>query len=73
MENSTFTLVGDPKQSIYRFRGGDAEIMLNIINKKENAPVEVEVVPLKHNFRSAQNIVDFNNELYRFYETYFLS
>lgn len=68
MENSTFTLVGDPKQSIYRFRGGDAEIMLNIINKKENAPVEVEVVPLKHNFRSAQNIVDFNNELYRFYE-----
>lgn len=67
MENTTFTLVGDPKQSIYRFRGGDSEVMLDIINKKENSPVEVEVERLQQNFRSAKNIVKFNNELYHFY------
>lgn len=69
MENSSFTLVGDPKQSIYRFRGGNAEIMLDIINGKDPSPVAVHLETLKNNYRSAQNIVKFNNDLYRFYET----
>lgn len=64
-ENS-FTLVGDPKQSIYRFRGGDSDLMLNILNKKEQTPVEVSVEVLGNNWRSAKNIVDFNNELYTY-------
>lgn len=66
-EKSSFTLVGDPKQSIYRFRGGNAEIMLDIINKKDISPIEVEIETLQQNFRSAKNIVKFNNELYNFY------
>ncbi|MDO4225562.1 MAG: UvrD-helicase domain-containing protein, partial [Bergeyella zoohelcum] len=65
-ENSSFTMVGDPKQSIYRFRGGDSELMLNILNKKEKTPVEVSVENLEYNWRSAKNIVAFNNELYDF-------
>jgi len=69
-ENSSFTLVGDPKQSIYRFRGGNAEIMLDIINKKDFSPIEVEIETLQQNFRSAKNIVKFNNELYHFYGSY---
>lgn len=69
-ENSSFTLVGDPKQSIYRFRGGNAEIMLDIINKKDVSPIEVEIETLQQNFRSAKNIVKFNNELYHFYGSY---
>lgn len=69
-ENSSFTLVGDPKQSIYRFRGGNAEIMLDIINKKDVSPIEVEIETLQQNFRSAKNIVKFNNELYHFYGNY---
>ncbi|RKS96109.1 UvrD-helicase domain-containing protein [Chryseobacterium defluvii] len=67
MENTSFTLVGDPKQSIYRFRGGESKLMLDIINKKEVSPKEAELLVLKDNWRSAKNIVRFNNELYRFH------
>ncbi|MDR6517038.1 UvrD-helicase domain-containing protein [Chryseobacterium camelliae] len=66
-ENTSFTLVGDPKQSIYRFRGGESKLMLDIINKKENSPREADLMVLKDNWRSAKNIVKFNNELYRFH------
>ncbi|WP_312901410.1 UvrD-helicase domain-containing protein [Chryseobacterium taichungense] len=66
-ENTSFTLVGDPKQSIYRFRGGESKLMLDIINKKETSPKEAELLVLKDNWRSAQNIVRFNNDLYRFH------
>lgn len=67
IENTSFTLVGDPKQSIYRFRGGESKLMLDIINKKETSPKEAELLVLKDNWRSARNIVNFNNELYRFH------
>ena len=65
-ENMSFTLVGDPKQSIYRFRGGDSKLMLHIINKTEETQTFAELENLKYNFRSAKNIVDFNNNLYQF-------
>ncbi|WP_261510982.1 UvrD-helicase domain-containing protein [Chryseobacterium paludis] len=67
MENTTFTLVGDPKQSIYRFRGGESKLMLDIINKKEVSPKEAQLLVLKDNWRSAKNIVKFNNELYHYH------
>nr|WP_315032613.1 UvrD-helicase domain-containing protein [uncultured Chryseobacterium sp.] len=66
-EYTSFTLVGDPKQSIYRFRGGESKLMLDIINKKEFSPKEADLLVLKDNWRSARNIVHFNNELYRFH------
>lgn len=66
-ENTSFTLVGDPKQSIYRFRGGESKLMLDIINKKEFSPKEADLLVLKDNWRSARNIVQFNNELYRYH------
>ncbi len=65
-ENMSFTLVGDPKQSIYRFRGGDSKMMLNIIQHKEETSVKAFVEPLDTNWRSAKNIVQFNNEYYEF-------
>ena len=63
-DEMSFTLVGDPKQSIYRFRGGDSQLMLDIINQEEKSLVKAEVENLKYNWRSAKNIVDFNNQLY---------
>ncbi len=64
--NTSFSLVGDPKQSIYRFRGGESQILLDIINKKENAPKSAEIIILEENWRSGKNIVEFNNELYAY-------
>lgn len=65
-EDSSFTLVGDPKQNIYRFRGGESQLMLDIIYQNENSPVPAEIINLDRNFRSSKNIVTFNNELYRY-------
>lgn len=64
-EGTSFTVVGDPKQSIYRFRGGDSQLMLDIINHQEKSPKDSAVVNLEYNWRSARHIVDFNNDLYR--------
>lgn len=69
-ENTSFTLVGDPKQSIYRFRGGESKLMLDIINKKERTPKQADLLVLKDNWRSAKNIVKFNNELYKYHSEY---
>ena len=65
-DNTSFTIVGDPKQSIYRFRGGESELMLDIISGEETTPKKAIAEHLKFNWRSAKNIVDFNNRLYDF-------
>ncbi len=56
--------VGDEKQSIYRWRGGDLDIMnREVVERfsKEN----LEIVDLPFNYRSCKNIVDFNNTLFK--------
>ncbi|KEY18685.1 UvrD-helicase domain-containing protein [Kaistella antarctica] len=65
-EHMSFTLVGDPKQSIYRFRGGNSQLMLDIINHKGQSSIPAKVENLGNNYRSAKNIVDFNNQLYEY-------
>lgn len=70
-------IVGDPKQSIYRFKNGVAEQFValpHIYNPEENPAIQVKsnffhrlgkVEGLTENWRSSQAIVDFNN---RFFE-----
>jgi ATP-dependent exoDNAse (exonuclease V) beta subunit len=65
-DNTSFTIVGDPKQSIYRFRGGESALMLDIINHKEPTPKFATLENLEYNWRSALHIVRFNNELYNY-------
>jgi ATP-dependent exoDNAse (exonuclease V) beta subunit len=55
-------IVGDVKQSIYRWRNGDWRL-LQSLNEK-NYPETVHVEPLKVNYRSQRNIVDFNNAFF---------
>ncbi len=60
--SDTVMLVGDAKQSIYRWRGGNPEQMMDLIQNKEALGISVENLP--KNWRSHQNIIEFNNELY---------
>ena len=55
-------IVGDEKQSIYRWRNGDWRILGSI--EKEMKPAKVEEKKLDSNWRSQRNIIDFNNALF---------
>ena len=66
-ENGTLTLVGDAKQSIYRWRGGKAEQFMELCKGKDpfNLGHKNHLV-LPANYRSAREIVNFNNGFFRF-------
>ena len=57
-------LVGDIKQSIYRWRNGDWKILYGIEHEKELQRFNIKPRPLDINFRSHQTIVDFNNAFF---------
>lgn len=58
--SSPVLLVGDVKQSIYRWRGGDWSLLSRGVKEEFE---EVSFEPLKVNRRSARNVVEFNNSL----------
>ena len=57
--------VGDPKQSIYRWRGGDPEIIREL-PELFGPTGGVRTERLKGNWRSAPEIVSFNNRFFSF-------
>ncbi|MFI3282520.1 MAG: UvrD-helicase domain-containing protein [Rikenellaceae bacterium] len=61
-EDSTVLIVGDIKQSIYRWRGGDWRILhseaLDALGREST-----EVITLQDNFRSLPLVVEFNNSI----------
>ncbi|GAA4310717.1 UvrD-helicase domain-containing protein [Pontixanthobacter gangjinensis] len=66
-EPAGLTIVGDAKQSIYRWRGGRAEQLIDLSSKKVN-PFQIEqaVVNLPDNYRSGSEVVNFNNSFFKF-------
>ena len=62
-EQGSSLIVGDVKQSIYRWRSGDWRL-LNDIEKQFNNQL-ITTLPLKTNYRSERNIVTFNNIFFR--------
>ena len=60
----TDIIVGDVKQSIYRWRDGNADIMENGI-KSDLATFNPQEVALVTNHRSQENIVNFNNAFFK--------
>jgi len=59
--DTSVLIVGDVKQSIYRWRGGDWRILGGQVTDNLT---DSERVPLKNNWRSLPNIVEFNNSLF---------
>lgn len=64
LSHGTGLIVGDPKQSIYRFRNGDWRILGEIKDSKEFGKV-THVETLDVNWRSEKRIVDFNNRVFQ--------
>ncbi|MGO4817359.1 UvrD-helicase domain-containing protein [Flavobacterium sp. W22_SRS_FP1] len=65
-EKGTLMIVGDPKQSIYRWRGGKAEQFIEL--SKDNNPFNNPDKKLEHldkNYRSYSQVIDFNNEFFK--------
>jgi len=58
-KNHSLLCVGDPKQAIYKFRGGDIETYLDA---RSNA---IEVFSLTDNYRSSKKLIDVLNKLYK--------
>ena len=57
-------IVGDVKQSIYRWRNGDWGILNALGTKDASFPFPVRVETLKTNRRSETNVIRFNNNLF---------
>lgn len=68
----TLMIVGDPKQSIYRWRGGKAEQFIEL--SKDVNPFNNPDKQIKHldtNYRSYSQIIDFNNAFFKLISTEF--
>lgn len=62
----TLMIVGDPKQSIYRWRGGKAEQFIELSKGKNPfSNPEKETVVLGKNYRSYSEVIKFNNKFFK--------
>ena len=59
-EHSSLFLVGDVKQSIYRFRGGASELFYTVTDL-----YGIQVDRLLTNYRSSKNVVEFVNDVFK--------
>ncbi|NOZ25341.1 MAG: UvrD-helicase domain-containing protein [Nitrospirae bacterium] len=57
----SFFYVGDPKQSIYRFRGGEGRLFDAVLS---SYPEKLKARSLRKNFRSGKAIVEFVNRVF---------
>ena len=68
-QQGTLMLVGDPKQAIYRWRGGKAEQFIDLAkeNKKNNpfSNIDKETLRLDTNYRSYSEVIQFNNAFFK--------
>jgi ATP-dependent exoDNAse (exonuclease V) beta subunit len=65
-DKGTLMIVGDPKQSIYRWRGGKAEQFIELSKDQNpfNNP-DKKVTQLEYNYRSYSQIIEFNNSFFK--------
>jgi ATP-dependent exoDNAse (exonuclease V) beta subunit len=64
-ESTENLIVGDVKQSIYRWRSGDWRLLNAIDREFLHADEMVDIKPLETNYRSSRNIIEFNNAFFQ--------
>lgn len=57
-------IVGDVKQSIYRWRSGDWRLLNNIRSEFSMPDSQLDIRTLTYNYRSCHNIIRFNNAFF---------
>ena len=62
-EGSSNLIVGDVKQSIYRWRSGDWRLLNDI--EQQFHEQQIITLPLKTNYRSEREVISFNNHFFR--------
>jgi len=62
--DSALFLVGDPKQSIYRFRGAEPELYKTTMDEFDADKNNCKIYKLDINFRSNSKILDYVNNVY---------
>lgn len=65
-QQGSLLLVGDAKQSIYRWRGGLPEQFIDLCTGDFDFNTKKEVLQLDTNYRSRKGIIKFNNEFFTF-------
>lgn len=70
-ETGSLLLVGDAKQSIYRWRGGLPEQFIGLCNDDNPFSIDKDIRQLPKNYRSYDEIIKFNNDFFTFIASYF--
>ncbi len=75
-EGTSLLLVGDTKQSIYRWRGSEPEQFLKLTNKEDSKTtnpffIPKQLQPLDTNYRSYSEVIDFNNSFFQHLAQFF--
>jgi ATP-dependent exoDNAse (exonuclease V) beta subunit len=69
--NNSNLIIGDVKQCIYRFRGSKPSLLDSEVEKQLSE--HSQLTPMDTNYRSAKEIVEFNNELFEKISTHLSS
>jgi ATP-dependent exoDNAse (exonuclease V) beta subunit len=70
-QEGNLLIVGDAKQSIYRWRGGHAEQFVGLRNEDNPFHINKEVATLPINYRSKSTIVSFCNDFFGYLSQHF--
>lgn len=68
---NSLLLVGDPKQAIYRWRGGEAEQFIRLSARSNPFSTPATLDRLETNYRSSKEIIHFNNSFFTHLATHF--
>jgi ATP-dependent exoDNAse (exonuclease V) beta subunit len=73
-EHSSTTIVGDAKQAIYRWRGGEVGQFIDLFTERSQ-PFQAKAAnrTLEYNYRSTQTIVNFNNSFFSYLSDFVFS